>query len=86
MTTGDERPNLAVRSNLMLDADDRIRHWWVFAPGDLFHELRYLEGKDMWNTQNWRRDLSRGQQHEFEQYIRCNRCGRTCAGNCEPER
>lgn len=67
---------LQIRSNLMVDSEDREPHLrWL--PGD-FLALVYREYRD---RRNWQR-VRPEQKIEIEQYLVCRLCGKPCAGLC----
>jgi hypothetical protein len=70
-------PNLAVRSNLMLD-DEHHKPQYRYLPGD-FVKLVYPELADV---RTYDSTLTRQQTIEMRQYLVCVRCRRPCAGTC----
>lgn len=69
--------NLSIRSNLMVDDEAHL-------PRD-----QYLPGDFLYLVKPWifdRRvsgDFTHEQLMEYERYLVCGLCGRTCAGICE---
>ncbi len=69
--------NLDIRSNLVVD-NEKYRPVSRFMPGDYVAKV-YPEKVDARVINN---ELTQSQIIEYEQYLVCSLCGRTCAGNC----
>jgi hypothetical protein len=72
------KSNLSVKSNLMLDDDER-RPQYRYIPGDYVGEI-YPQFVDV---RVYESVLSKQQIIELEQYLVCVRCHRPCAGTCD---
>jgi hypothetical protein len=71
------KPNLAAKSNLMLDDDDH-RPQYRYIPGDYVGRI-YPQLVDV---RVYESALTKQQIVELEQYLVCVRCHRPCAGTC----
>jgi hypothetical protein len=72
-------PNLDVTPNVMVEQDGssaEIR----YLPGDL--AIAVYARDRFGNKQLIKRGLTEKQYIEYLQYLRCQRCGVTCAGTC----
>jgi hypothetical protein len=74
----DERSNVSIRSNVMLD-DKHHQRKYRYLPGDFAAQV-YQECRDVRTADQY---LSPEQLVERRQYIVCRRCQRPCAGTCE---
>lgn len=72
-------PNLDVTPNVMLE-QDRVDAEISYLPGDL---AIAVYGRDRFgNPQLIERGLTQQQYVEYLQYLKCERCGASCAGTC----
>ncbi len=71
------KSNLSIKSNLMID-DDIHKPEYRFLPGDFVGQI--YPGKI--HVERIERELTRLQLIEFEQYLVCCVCKKSCAGTC----
>lgn len=72
------KPNLAIRSNLMIDNESH-KPEYRYLPGDYIGQI-YPEKID---SRVIERELSKQQLIEHDQYLECLICKRPCAGTCK---